>query len=93
MNKQRCWTPKKYYIVEHSYPTNHPGTWSYKKVFHARYEAEDYLKSLLDEDSVELPKTEWDDAGPNWEILESWDIGDGDEIITLIVIDNEKGEE
>lgn len=84
----RCWTPKKYYIVTQSLPTNRPGEWSKKKVFHTKYEAETYVRSFLDEHSIELPKTEWDDAGPNWKILESWDIGDS--IISLEVINNEE---
>lgn len=76
-----------YYIVEIHLPTNGPYSWSKRKIFTDEQEAREFLKSLLDEDSEQLQKTEWDDGGPNWEIVEIWDTQDS--IVTLEKIDNE----
>lgn len=77
----------KYYIVSCQLPTNSPGEWSRKRVFRSYKPAKAFLKGFLDEDSVELPQTEWDDGGPNWGILEAWDTGDS--IVTLEEIEND----
>lgn len=79
-------TGGKYYIVTIGMPTNRPGEWSIKKLFRSKKAAKDFVAARLDEDSVELPTTEWDDAGPNWHLIEQWDACD--EIITIAEIDN-----
>ena len=77
----------KMYMVTICYATNNPGEYSEKYILKNLREAKALVNKEKSEDAELVEPNEWDDAGPNWKNLETWDCCDT--MVLLDEIDND----